>query len=233
MLHIGNRIAAVLALAIPLVATAAAPGQYASPTPAMVQNSYDDSAEALRLRSGSGDPVAGRTKSFLCQGCHGEDGVSVEPQIPKLAGQYGNYIAKQIRNFQAGTRSNQIMNAMAATIGSEVDLADIAAYFASQPKMEGNGTAGNPIGENIFMHGDITKNRPPCMGCHGVRGKGVSPTTSMYPVIGGQQREYIRTELIDFRAGERSNSPNGIMNIITKQLTDEEIDALADYISAQ
>ena len=55
-----------------------------------------DSAESIKLRSGNGDPVAGMEKSQLCQGCHGEYGISNEPLIPKLAGQYGNYISKQI-----------------------------------------------------------------------------------------------------------------------------------------
>lgn len=229
---IRNSIAASLALVI-LFACAAVSAQDIGSNPIMVEGAYDDSPEAIKLRSGPGDPVAGRTKSFLCQGCHGEIGVSLEPLIPKLAGQYGAYIEKQIRNYQAGTRSHQIMNAMAATVDSDADLADIAAYFSSQPKMEGSGLAGNPLGATIFQHGDISKNRPPCLGCHGIKGKGVSPTTSMYPVIGGQQMEYVRKQLIDFRSKSRTNSPNGIMNIITKSLTDEEIDALAEYISVQ
>ena len=201
--------------------------------PVMVREAYDDSAEAIKQRSGDGDPLAGMRKSFLCQGCHGTEGVSAEPLIPKLAGQYANYIKKQIHNYQTGTRSHQIMNAMAATIESESDLADIAAYFASQPKMEGDDSPANQLGESIFLHGDKSKNRLPCFGCHGIRGKGDAPTSSMFPVIGGQQKEYIRLQLLNFRAGIRTNSPAGIMNMMTKFLTDEEIDALADYISAQ
>lgn len=199
----------------------------------MIREAYDDSAEALRERSGPGDPVAGMRKSFLCQGCHGTDGESSEQEIPKLAGQYANYIEKQIRNFQSGARSHQIMNAMAATVENETDLADIAAYFASQPKMEGDHTPGNPLGEAIFLHGDPFKKRLACISCHGVQGKGDAPTSSMFPVLGGQQRDYIHDQLREFRAGHRTNSPAGIMNLMTKLLTDEEIDALADYLSVQ
>jgi cytochrome c553 len=201
--------------------------------PLMIKEAFDDSAEAIKLRSGSGDPLAGATKSYLCQGCHGTEGISEEPLIPKLAGQYGDYIAKQVRNYQSGARSHPIMNAMAATVASDTDLADIAAYFASQPKMEGDNAPGNPLGEAIFLHGDQLKKRLACISCHGVHGKGAAPGTSMYPVIGGQQKEYIRKQLMDFRAGIRTNSPGGIMNIMTRLLTDEEIDALADYISSQ
>ena len=36
----------------------------------------DDSPESIKIRIGAGDPVAGKEKSALCQGCHGEDGNS-------------------------------------------------------------------------------------------------------------------------------------------------------------
>ena len=192
-----------------------------------------ENAAAIKLRSGTGDPVAGKEKSQLCQGCHGAYGVSTETLIPSLAGQYANYIEKEIRNFQSGIRSHQIMNAMAGTIANDQDLADIAAYFASQKKMEGDGSGGDPAGKEIFLHGDLSKMRLACVNCHGVRGKGLEAKISMFPVIGGQQKGYIRRQLILFRDGYRTNSPNGIMNRIASSLTDEEIDSLADYISAQ
>lgn len=212
-----------IAIGFTLLALLAAPLSFAQ---------SNDSEEAIRLREGGGDPVAGKEKSFLCQGCHGADGVSFEPVIPKLAGQYGKYIAKQVRDYQAGTRSHPIMNAMAATV-NDADLADVVAYFASQPKMKGSSGANNPVGEDIFLHGDTAKGRIACYGCHGLNGKGTGPKSSMYPVLGGQQKEYIRGQLTNFRGGYRTNSPNGIMNLMTKQLTDAEIDALAEYISAQ
>lgn len=219
MLHVRKRIAVGFALLALLVA------------PAVFAQS--SSPEAVKLREGGGDPVAGKEKSFLCQGCHGADGISFEPVIPKLAGQYGHYIVKQVHDYQSGARSHPIMNAMAGTIVDDADLVDIGAYFASQVKMKGTGGPNNPVGENIFLHGDITKSRIACYGCHGLNGKGSGPKSPMFPVIGGQQKEYIRGQLTNFRDGYRTNSPNGIMNLMTKQLTDAEIDALAEYISAQ
>ena len=168
----------------------------------------------------------------MCQGCHGEFGNSTEPLVPKLAGQYGKYIAKELRNYQAGVRTHQIMNAMAGTINDD-DLADIAAYFASQPKMKGAGAPNNEVGKNLFIKGDINRKMVACINCHGVTGKGLTPNTSMFPVLGGQQKEYLRKQLVNFRDVDRTNSPNGIMNKITSKLTDQEIEALADYLSAQ
>ena len=190
-----------------------------------------DSAESIKLRSGSGNPEAGREKSLLCQGCHGMYGKSSEPLIPSLAGQYGNYIAKQLRNYQAGTRSHQIMNAMAATVNDQ-DLADIAAYFASQPKMKGGLASGNAIGRKLFLNDDRARKVIGCVNCHGVNGKGLAPGFAMFPVIGGQQKDYIRLQLVNFRESYRTNSPGNVMNRIAARLTDKEVEALAEYISA-
>jgi cytochrome c553 len=186
----------------------------------------------IEIATVAGNPIAGREKSQLCQGCHGEFGISTTSLIPKLAGQYSQYIEKQVRNYWAGTRSHQIMNAAAATV-SEADLPDVAAYFAHQHRMEGDGSAGNPVGKNIFLRGDASRMILACVNCHGIKGKGLDPNISMFPVIGGQHSDYIRKQLLDFRAGYRTNSPNGIMNTIAKHLTDSEIEALADYVSKQ
>jgi cytochrome c553 len=189
-----------------------------------------ESADVIKQRIGSGNPVAGKTRSELCQGCHGEVGLSLEDLIPNLAGQYANYIAKQLRNFQIGARTHQIMSAMAQTI-DDAELTDIAAYFASQKKMQGNGKGGNPVAKSLFLKGDAGRDIPPCRSCHGENGKGKAPNVSTYPVIGGQHKSYLRAQLNNWRSGERSNSPDGVMNKVAKSLTDAEIDALTDYLS--
>jgi cytochrome c553 len=188
------------------------------------------STDPVKLRSGSGNPVDGQEKSELCQSCHGKEGISLEPLIPKLAGQYANYIAKQLRNFQSGARVHQIMAAIAETISNE-DLADITAYFASQTMMKGDGTEGNPLGKKLFLEGDMTRMMVACVNCHGVNGKGKTPSNSVFPVLGGQHKEYLRGQLLNFRGGDRANSPGGVMNIITQKMTDAELEALVDYIS--
>jgi cytochrome c553 len=190
-----------------------------------------ETPENIRLRSGPGDPVAGKDKSELCQGCHGERGLSSEPMIPHLAGQFATYIAKNLRNFQTGHRTHQIMSAMAATI-NDADLDDIAAYFASQPRMQGNGPGPNSeVGRNLFMNGDMERNIVACIFCHGFNGKGLTATNPTFPVIGGQHEGYLRGQLLNWKHGERANSPGGIMNIIAQKLTDTEIESLASYIS--
>ena len=189
-----------------------------------------ESADAIRMRMGSGDPVAGKSKSTPCQSCHGEDGLSMEELIPKLAGQYAGYISKELRNFQSGARKNEIMSFMATTINDN-DLNDIAAYFASQEKMQGGGWGDNPVARQLFLKGSKRRNIPPCMSCHGVNGKGKAPDIATYPVIGGQHKAYLKAQLINWRSGKRSNSPGNVMNRIARSLSDAEIEALSDYIS--
>ncbi len=189
-----------------------------------------ESADVIKQRIGSGDPVAGKSKSTLCQSCHGEDGLSVEDLIPYLAGQYSAYIIKELRNFQTGARKHPIMNTMAKTV-NDADLADIAAYFASLDKMQGGGWGKNTVAKNLFLKGDMSRNIQPCVSCHGINGKGKAPDIATFPVIGGQHKAYLRAQLINWRDGQRTNSPGGVMNIIAKSLTDPEIEALTDYIS--
>lgn len=229
MFHMKNSIAASLVTVALLTSSLAFAAPPSDPNKGRV--GFDDTPENIKLRSGSGDPIAGKDKSVICQGCHGENGISGETMIPHLAGQYAQYIAKNLRNFQSGLRVHQIMSAMAATI-DDSDLADIAAYFASQPKMRGNGPGPNSdVGKNLFLNGDMSRMIVACINCHGVNGKGKTPSNSVFPVIGGLPAGYLRGQLINWRAGERVNSPGGIMNIIAQKLTDAEIESLASYTS--
>ena len=79
----------------------------------------------------AGDAEAGKTKSAMCAACHGADGNSPAPNFPKLAGQHANYVAKQLKEFKGGDRTDATMNGMAMAL-SEQDMADIAAFYATQ-----------------------------------------------------------------------------------------------------
>lgn len=219
MIHSKTRMAICLALAVLL----AIPPAYSA------SGSFTN---MLQRRTGSGDPVAGKTKSQICQGCHGVTGNSTDEMIPKLAGQYDEYIIKQLHNYQAGIRSHEIMNGMAAPL-SDQDVADIAAYFADQTIMKGSGGTPNEEGKNLFLKGNVSEMVMTCVYCHGDGGKGLNPSTGMYPVIGGQHKAYLLKQLTDFREDNRVNSPNIIMNRIVRSLSDDDLKSLAEYISVQ
>lgn len=193
--------------------------------------------EDQKLRFGSGNVAAGKLTSEAerCQECHGADGNSGDVRIPNHAGQYAGYLIKQLNNFQSGERQHETMTVMAADL-TETDKADIAAYFASQKQMQGSHTGHYPQGESLFLQGDPARDIPACRSCHGENGKGKIGKGKIeeqvvYPVIGGQRKVYLRTQLVNWKLGERKNSPQAVMNKIAKQLSEDELESLIDYIS--
>jgi cytochrome c553 len=66
-----------------------------------------------------------------------------------------------------------------------------------------------------------------CVACHGETG--VSPA-GQWPNLAGQYKSYIERSLKAYRSGERQNA---IMAGIASGLSDDDIDDLADYFSAQ
>ncbi|HHH36198.1 MAG TPA: cytochrome c4 [Gammaproteobacteria bacterium] len=185
-----------------------------------------------------GDPKAGEAKSALCGGCHGPDGNSPDATFPRLAGQYEGYIVKQIHDFKKGLRTNNdTMAGMAATVASIQDAKDIGAYFHKQKMAKKPLTPVNKAlaakGEKLFKNGNPRTGVYGCINCHGPRGKGKAKNITQFPVIGGQHRDYIIKQLKDFKAGRRHNDPGGMMADIAKRLSNDEIRAVAEYLSAQ
>lgn len=85
----------------------------------------------------SGDIAKGKTKIATCVACHGQDGNAVDPQYPRLAGQYADYLAQALHEYKDGRRDNAIMKGFAATL-SDQDIDDVSAYFSSLPtKLDG------------------------------------------------------------------------------------------------
>lgn len=78
----------------------------------------------------TGDTFAGEIKVDACTGCHGLDGRSRDPDVPNLAGQKQRYLAKALRDFRIGNRSQLMMNFVAKEMSDE-DIEDYAAYYAN------------------------------------------------------------------------------------------------------
>lgn len=184
-----------------------------------------------------GNALLGRDKAEAerCIECHGVDGNGAnhangtEGKFAKLAGQYPAYILKQIRDFRSGARKHDQMAIMARSVSDE-DVLDIAAYFASQPRMTGEGGDTHQVGKTLFDQGDPGRGIVACASCHGEKGKGLA-ANPLAPVIGGQEWRYMEKQMLEWRSGERRNSPDGVMNNVTKALTDAELASLVNHLS--
>lgn len=67
-----------------------------------------------------------------CTGCHGPNGAGMPAQFPRLAGQYAEYTATQLKAFRAGERANdpnRVMRAVAEKL-SDKEIAAVAEYIA-------------------------------------------------------------------------------------------------------
>ena len=176
-----------------------------------------------------GNAEAGKTKSATCAACHGADGNSVNPEWPKLAGQHPSYLLKQLMNFKNDERVNPSMSPMAKPL-SDQDMADLAAYYASQVIKVGEADQSKvTLGEQIYKGGNNATGVAACAACHGPTGAG-NPAAN-FPAINGQHAAYTKLQLNAFRKGERANDAGKMMRNIAAGMTDAEIEAVAEYIA--
>ena len=179
------------------------------------------------------DPAKGQSiANQVCVACHAADGNSELAANPKLAGQFPEYLHKQLGNFRSqggkkAERDNAVMAGMTANL-SAADMKDIAAYYASQklkPAMARDKELA-ALGQRIYRGGNTASGMAACAGCHGPTGMGMP---AQYPRISGQFAEYVELQLKAFRAGTRANDPSGMMRGVAVRMSDREIQAVAEY----
>ena len=190
----------------------------------------------------AGDAAEGKNKVAVCSACHGADGNSPAPNFPSLAGQNEKYIIKQLNDVKAGPeKGGRMIAEMTGIVAglSDQDIADIAAFYASQT-IQGKAAKADLVakGEAVFRGGNLRKGVAACTGCHGPSAKGNKGAG--YPALAGQHAAYLEKQLKAFRLaadepraqGARINDGDTrIMRDIASGLSDLEIRAVASYIS--
>jgi len=191
------------------------------------------SQAALAAPAPKGDADAGEALTTTCSACHGADGNSAAPTFPKLADQNARYLLKQMQDIRDGARP---VPTMAGLLDGKTDqqLADIAAYYAAQPR---SGSQTNPemleLGEKVYRSGVAERGVPACMACHSPHGQGNAPAG--FPSLAGQHADYIATQLRMYRkghedeAGRTNDGDTQIMRVTAFGLSDREIEAVASY----
>ncbi|MGV8892008.1 MAG: c-type cytochrome [Burkholderiaceae bacterium] len=174
----------------------------------------------------------GNGTAAACASCHGVDGGgNAQAGFPVLAQLPQTYFTKQIADFKSGTRSNLVMTPIAKAISAE-DAESAARYFASLVHPKTQAATGDPAviarGENLAVNGAWDRQVPACFKCHAVGGLGVPPT---FPPIAGQHASYTVNQLQAWKTGVRTNDPQKLMQTVAKNLTDDEIHSVAEYLA--
>jgi cytochrome c553 len=182
-----------------------------------------------------GDPTKAQPiVAQVCAACHGVDGNSAIAVNPTLAAQHPEYTLKQLANFKPrngkpAERASSVMSGMVANLSAD-DMANLAAYFAGQKAVPRAASDPELVdrGQEIYRGGILAKSVAACAACHSPNGAGVP---AQFPRLAGQHSEYIAAQLKAFRSGERANDPARMMRAIAARLSDDEIKAVAEYIS--
>ena len=162
-----------------------------------------------------------------CASCHGAAGNSTIVANPRLAGQIGSYIHKQLVDFTTPNRQQPVMTTYAKMLSDE-EKTNIAAWLSAQQPKQGAARNKDTIelGRKIYRGGIADRGVAACASCHGATGAGIP---IQYPRLAGQHQDYTFAQLQAFKSGARNNSPQ--MSALAKRLSDEEMKAVADYIA--
>ncbi|HEY0231834.1 MAG TPA: c-type cytochrome, partial [Dokdonella sp.] len=198
-----------------------------------------DLIDLRRIDAVAGDAAAGKAKAAACMGCHGPAGIAPVPMFPNLAGQKIEYLYWALVEFQRAARADSPMTAQVAKL-DDVDLRDLAAYFAAQPAAVAGADAATPDARAaaLFHHGDPARGIPPCQGCHGIEAGGHPLAADAaryrtYPMLRGQHAPYLTQRLKDYRDGKLTESGNDrIMRGVARSLDDDSIDLLSSWLQA-
>jgi cytochrome c553 len=180
-----------------------------------------------------GDVQAGERKIAMCIGCHGIVGYQASfPEIykvPKISGQGAKYIVSALTAYQKGERKHPTMRAVAVPM-TEQDMADVAAYYSAHGVIAG-APALPAAAEASAKVAELLK-KGACISCHGANF--AAPIDPTYPKIAGQHADYLFVSLKAYKTENNAKvgRANGVMGGIAKQFTNDEMKALAGYVSS-
>lgn len=174
----------------------------------------------------------GNGAAVACASCHGVDGTgNAQAGFPVLAQLPQTYFIKQIADFKSGTRSNPAMTPIAKAMNAK-DTEAAARYYASLVSLKVKSATVDAAviarGENLAINGAWDRQIPACFKCHAAGGLGVAP---VFPRIVGQHASYTVSQLQAWKTGIRTNDPQKLMQLVAKNLSDDEIHAVAEYLA--
>lgn len=161
------------------------------------------------------EPFVLEEKVELCTSCHGEAGLPIEPDIPIISGQEFYYLYVQLKDYEAGRRSNEVMSEMVKGLSRD-DMKALATYFSEQPWPE-TGELADPA---LEAEGRKGLSAGQCSQCHSTYAG-----DSRIPRLAGQQRAYLEKTMLDFKNKVRRNAPD--KSSLLASFPDEDLQAMS------
>ena len=168
---------------------------------------------------------SGKELFFSCTKCHGTEGWgNYDGDYPQLAGQHKSVIIKQMMDIRHGKRDNPLMLPVVLEM-NEQDILDVASYISTL-KMNPDPGIGEAEDEELVSIQQMYTAQ--CSTCHGTSGAG--DASKFYPLLQGQNYEYLLRQLKMIQAGKRKNRNLDMQQKIS-EMPDKTLELLADYIS--
>ncbi|MDQ8732168.1 c-type cytochrome [Bradyrhizobium sp. LHD-71] len=192
---------------------------------------HDSGGDAARAIAHEGLIVG----PFACASCHGATGQgSPLGSVPRLAGQKAAYLEMALEDFATTARPSGMMAPPAVNLDQQ-QRSDLARYYSSlKPEKadepgEGSGELQRR-GAILVEQGDPSRGIPACQACHGKDGL-ARDNVPQYPALAGQHLDYLANQLRLFRANKRGGRLAEVMSATVRNLTDDDIEAVASYYS--
>jgi len=153
--------------------------------------------------------AAGQASFAVCSACHGANAEGNQTlNAPKLAGQAGWYLRRQLRNFKHGIRGGAPGDAIASQMMAiaapldEATIEDVVAYIGTLPDDHTRRTVqGDPVrGASLYTT---------CAYCHGTTGSGSWATNA--PRLSNMSDWYLARQFQQFRQGHRGRDPQDLL----------------------
>ena len=177
-----------------------------------------------------GSIEAGEARALTCTACHGQEGNSVNPLWPNIAGQNAPYLVAQLQAYKDGTRNDPLMTSQAMLLSDE-DMRNLAVYFESLPAAVSAVADPSSVAraEALYRGGREDAKIAACLACHGPTGRG-NPA-AVYPALNGQHAAYTAKQLRDYASNKRqSDGKTRMMRELAARLSEEDIVAIASYV---
>jgi cytochrome c553 len=162
-----------------------------------------------------------------CASCHGINGIATAKGVPHIGGQRAPYLYFELKNYQAGVRSNAAMSGAVKFIADDA-LIDVAAYYASlDPPAP---TAASLRKPEHAKPDPVSAGKAAAAGCAGCHGEtGITETAGM-PNLVGQDPKYIVAAISSYKNGQRKSD---VMKALVSGLGEKDMKNLALYFALQ